>query len=338
MGHVITKAAVLRDSLDQGRYLLGNKTAALLEDYKMQEDVQIHMINAVQTRAQKKILEAENDVQGQYIEQFEELNDNISEDEKKNIEDVLPMVKEFSVQNLIKTSAKVFVEEQHQSEPLKPLIAEAKLNVSKENRYILGKNILFFKKRDKNGTERKLLVVPEKFREQLKTFCHEAELVHGRNLRTPMMLLYENLTEPCEEENSVVTYVFELMNRMKQCQELAIQNMQTAKKSQKLWYDLKAEKWEFGEEENINLLSLESSLIKEEDDEISKLESGIKDTELADIWRNIQSNTRLTADQKEKLSQLIKKYSGPFSTEPGCTNLAEHDIELDSDRPICARP
>ncbi|GFS85320.1 SCAN box domain-containing protein [Trichonephila clavipes] len=31
-GHVITKAAVLRDSLDQGKYLLGNKTAALFEE------------------------------------------------------------------------------------------------------------------------------------------------------------------------------------------------------------------------------------------------------------------------------------------------------------------
>ncbi|GFU24287.1 retrovirus-related Pol polyprotein from transposon 412 [Trichonephila clavipes] len=30
-GHVITKAAVLRDSLDQEKYLLGNKTAALFE-------------------------------------------------------------------------------------------------------------------------------------------------------------------------------------------------------------------------------------------------------------------------------------------------------------------
>ncbi|GFY51795.1 retrovirus-related Pol polyprotein from transposon 412 [Trichonephila inaurata madagascariensis] len=61
MGHVITKAAVLRDSLDQGRYLLGNKTAELLEDYKTKEDVQMHMINAVQTRAQKKLLEMENE-------------------------------------------------------------------------------------------------------------------------------------------------------------------------------------------------------------------------------------------------------------------------------------
>ncbi|GFY76177.1 retrovirus-related Pol polyprotein from transposon 17.6 [Trichonephila inaurata madagascariensis] len=53
---------------------------------------------------------------------------------------------------------------------------------------------------------------------------------------------------------------------------------------------------------------------------------------------NIQSNTRLTTDQKEKLSHLIKRYSRTFSTEPGCTNLTEHDIELESDRPICVRP
>ncbi|GFU20229.1 retrovirus-related Pol polyprotein from transposon 412 [Trichonephila clavipes] len=33
-GHVITKAAVLRDSLDQGKHLLGNKTAALFEEVK----------------------------------------------------------------------------------------------------------------------------------------------------------------------------------------------------------------------------------------------------------------------------------------------------------------
>ncbi|GFY39926.1 SCAN box domain-containing protein [Trichonephila inaurata madagascariensis] len=89
MEHVITKAAILRDSLDQGRYLLGNKTAALLEDYKTKEDVQMHMINAVQTRAQNKLLEVENEVQGQSIEHFgEELNDDLPEDEKKSIEEV----------------------------------------------------------------------------------------------------------------------------------------------------------------------------------------------------------------------------------------------------------
>ncbi|GFY46075.1 SCAN box domain-containing protein [Trichonephila inaurata madagascariensis] len=65
------KAAVLRDSLDQDIYLLRNKTAALLEDYKT-KDVQMDMINAVQTRAQMKLLEVENEVQGQSFEQFDE--------------------------------------------------------------------------------------------------------------------------------------------------------------------------------------------------------------------------------------------------------------------------
>ncbi|GFS95662.1 retrovirus-related Pol polyprotein from transposon 412 [Trichonephila clavipes] len=36
-GHVITKATVLRDSLDQGKYLLGNMTAALFEEEKNKE-------------------------------------------------------------------------------------------------------------------------------------------------------------------------------------------------------------------------------------------------------------------------------------------------------------
>ncbi|GFQ80942.1 hypothetical protein TNCT_134191 [Trichonephila clavata] len=66
------------------------------------------MINAVQTRAQKKILEAENDVQSQSIEQFKELNDNISEDEKKDTE-VLPVVpvKLFTGRNCIVGEATV---------------------------------------------------------------------------------------------------------------------------------------------------------------------------------------------------------------------------------------
>ncbi|GFW81653.1 retrovirus-related Pol polyprotein from transposon 412 [Trichonephila clavipes] len=37
-GHLITKAAVLRDSLDQGKYLLGNKTAAFYEEVKKNKE------------------------------------------------------------------------------------------------------------------------------------------------------------------------------------------------------------------------------------------------------------------------------------------------------------
>ncbi|GBM57360.1 hypothetical protein AVEN_127094-1 [Araneus ventricosus] len=59
----------------------------------------------------------------------------------------------------------------------------------------------------------------------LRTVIHDstdfspAELVQGKNVRTPVMLLYEKLTEEDPLENSVVEYVFEFINRMKKCQE-----------------------------------------------------------------------------------------------------------------------
>ncbi|GFU48763.1 SCAN box domain-containing protein [Trichonephila clavipes] len=43
-GHVITKAAVLRDSLDQGKYLLVNKTAALFEEVKKNKEIQVYIL------------------------------------------------------------------------------------------------------------------------------------------------------------------------------------------------------------------------------------------------------------------------------------------------------
>ncbi|GFY18262.1 retrovirus-related Pol polyprotein from transposon 412 [Trichonephila clavipes] len=85
----------------------------------------------------------------------------------------------------------------------------------------------------------------------LRTVIHDstgfspAELVHGKNLRTPVMLLYEKLTEEGSVESSVVDYVFELINRMKRCQEFAILHMEDAKQKQKLWYDRRTVKRQF---------------------------------------------------------------------------------------------
>ncbi|GFU95211.1 retrovirus-related Pol polyprotein from transposon 412 [Trichonephila clavipes] len=56
-GHVITKAAVLRDLLDQGKYLLGKQTAALFEEVEKNKEIQVYMVNAVETRSQKKLTE-----------------------------------------------------------------------------------------------------------------------------------------------------------------------------------------------------------------------------------------------------------------------------------------
>ncbi|GBM53236.1 hypothetical protein AVEN_47439-1, partial [Araneus ventricosus] len=77
----------------------------------------------------------------------------------------------------------------------------------------------------------------------LRTVTHEsigfspAELVHGRNLRTPETLLFEKWAELGEEENPVTEYVFILINRLKKCQDLAIENMEKARDKRKKWYD-----------------------------------------------------------------------------------------------------
>ncbi|GBN41644.1 hypothetical protein AVEN_239132-1 [Araneus ventricosus] len=105
------------------------------------------------------------------------------------------------------------------------------------------------------------------------------------------MLLYEKITEEDEVENSVVEYVFELINRMKKYQELAVKNMEDAKQKQKLWYDRKTVKRQFRPEkdktcvyqvsmlkpyhqraENINLLYLEDNLKLEDEEDMPNLE------------------------------------------------------------------
>ncbi|GFX43844.1 retrovirus-related Pol polyprotein from transposon 412 [Trichonephila clavipes] len=85
----------------------------------------------------------------------------------------------------------------------------------------------------------------------LRTVKHDsigfspAELVHGKSLRTPVMLLYEKLTEEEHVESSVKDYVFELIHGIKRCQELAILHMEDAKQKQKLWYDRRTVKRQF---------------------------------------------------------------------------------------------
>ncbi|GFV18203.1 SCAN box domain-containing protein [Trichonephila clavipes] len=162
-GHVIMKAAVLRDSLDQGKYLLGNKTAALFEEVKKNKEIQVYMVNAVETRSQKKLTE----------ESKQDLNmseETIPESKEKNkespdeLDDILPLIQpEISESNLIKLSHEDFAKEQMNSAELKTLFEEAKSGSSKKNHYIVKNNLLFFQKEDKDGTKRKCLVVPEKF-------------------------------------------------------------------------------------------------------------------------------------------------------------------------------
>ncbi|GFT78635.1 hypothetical protein NPIL_243201 [Nephila pilipes] len=55
LGHVVTKAAVIRKQLDQRRYILGNQTAALLESGVEQDGLpRWEMVNVIQTRSQRE--------------------------------------------------------------------------------------------------------------------------------------------------------------------------------------------------------------------------------------------------------------------------------------------
>ncbi|GFX53734.1 retrovirus-related Pol polyprotein from transposon 412 [Trichonephila clavipes] len=110
-GHVITKAAVLRDSLDQGKYLLGNKTAALFEEVKKNKEIQVYMVNAVETRSQKKLTEESK----QDLNMSEETTPESNEKNKESpdeLDDILPLIlPEISESSLIKLSHKDLTKE-----------------------------------------------------------------------------------------------------------------------------------------------------------------------------------------------------------------------------------
>ncbi|GFU48088.1 retrovirus-related Pol polyprotein from transposon 412 [Trichonephila clavipes] len=85
----------------------------------------------------------------------------------------------------------------------------------------------------------------------LRTVSHEStgytpsELVYGKNLRTPEMLVMEHWMEPEEEGDLVTEYMFKLINRLKRCQEVAINKMEEMQVKRKTWYDKNAVKREF---------------------------------------------------------------------------------------------
>ncbi|GFW94632.1 SCAN box domain-containing protein [Trichonephila clavipes] len=173
-GHVITKAAVLRDSLDQGKYLLGNKTAALFEEVKKNKEIQVYMVNAVET----KLTEESKQDLNMPKETIPESNEK-NKESPDELDDILPLTQpEISESNLIKLSHKDFAKEQMNSAELKTLFEEAKSGSSKKNHYIVENNLPFFQKEDKDGTKRKCLVVPEKYRKYLMTIGHEAAAAH----------------------------------------------------------------------------------------------------------------------------------------------------------------
>ncbi|GFV13033.1 retrovirus-related Pol polyprotein from transposon 297 [Trichonephila clavipes] len=177
------------------------------------------------------------------------------------------------------------------------------------------------------------------------------------------MLLYEKLTEEDPVESSVVDYVFELINRMKRCQELPILYMEDAKQKQKLWYDRRTVKRQFQLGELVlviapsrpNKLSVQWVGPGEIVQQLSETNYVVKFPEkdkthvyhfnMLKSYHEREENISLLCinplnhDEEEDIPSLeLENESNLFSNIPGCTDLAEHDIELESELAIVAKP
>lgn len=96
----------------------------------------------------------------------------------------------------------------------------------------------------------------------LRNVIHEstgyspAELVYGKNLRTPETLIMERWLDPPPENDIVTEYVFKLINRLKHCHEVAVTHMEEMQGKRKLWYDKNAVKREFKEGDLVLVLAV----------------------------------------------------------------------------------
>ncbi|GFV80544.1 retrovirus-related Pol polyprotein from transposon 17.6 [Trichonephila clavipes] len=125
---------------------------------------------------------------------------------------------------------------------------------------------------------------------------------------------------------------------MKRCQELAILHMEDAKQKQKLWYDRRTVKRQFQLEELVLVIAPSRrnklSVQWHDEEDIPSLELENERSGWSKIISDVQLNSKLSQIQRGQLKELLYEYSNLFSNIPGCTDLAEHDIELESERAI----
>ncbi|GFY08268.1 retrovirus-related Pol polyprotein from transposon 412 [Trichonephila clavipes] len=89
--------------------------------------------------------------------------------------------------------------------------------------------------------------------------------------------------------------------------------------------------------ENINLLCI-NPLKHDEEEDIPSLELENERSGWSKIISDVQLNSKLSQIQRGQLKELLYEYSNLFSNIHGCTDLVEHDIELESERGIVAKP
>ncbi|GFX28600.1 retrovirus-related Pol polyprotein from transposon 17.6 [Trichonephila clavipes] len=245
-GTVQTKAAVCGNHLNQhGRYLLGNKTAELIKGNLGYNFLPVEILNAVQTRSQVKAAREERGIDSGDAKKGEDEVIIVSSDAEDEI--LIPALQEYVPElALLRVTRENLINAQKNSEEIKPLYEQAASQVQVTNQvYSLEKELLVKNREDKLGNVVKSILLA------LRTVSHEStgytpsELVYGKNLRTPETLVMEHWMEPEEEGDLVTEYMFKLINRLKRCQEVAINKMEEMQVKRKTWYDKNAVKREF---------------------------------------------------------------------------------------------
>ncbi|GFU75495.1 retrovirus-related Pol polyprotein from transposon 297 [Trichonephila clavipes] len=174
----------------------------------------------------------------------------------------------------------------------------------------------------------------------------------------------EHWMEPEEEGDLVTEYMFKLINRLKRCQEVAINKMEEMQVKRKTWYDKNAVKREFKDGDLVLVLATSRAnklavqwigpgTILNKISETNYLVEIAGRRETSQIYHiNMlkpyykrpehvnasELKKHLHDKQMDRLRKLLSKYSKCFSNNPGLTNLVEHEIQLVSDQPVRTKP
>ncbi|GFX17082.1 hypothetical protein TNCV_4266081 [Trichonephila clavipes] len=350
-GEFYTKAAIKQDNSDNDLYLLGNRTAELLES----DEQGVHLVNAVVTRSKQKDFPRERKKANEA--EFELTDFPPVRGRGKTIALSFPLLKE---------KGKEFGETSKYPEAIpvesitSPNVIDALLSIfsrigfPREIQSDLGTSFtselttIFFNKfgikvtrssvshPQSNAVERVHRTIKRVIKAlcvesgedwegvlplalfSLRTVAHEStgfsptELVMGKNLRTPQTLVYEEWMEEGNTSQSVVEYILQLNNRLKRCQDIAITRMKECQLKRKTWYDRDVVERKFVEGDLVMVLVTSKQ---------NKLEVN---------W--------IGPGKIDELKQVITKNKDVFSPDPGTTHLMRMDIELISDKPIKTKP
>ncbi|GFW42664.1 CCHC-type domain-containing protein [Trichonephila clavipes] len=266
-GTVQTKAAVCGNHLNQhGRYLLGNKTAELIIGNLGYNFLPVEILNAVQTRSQVKAAREERG-----IDSGEDEAIIVSSDAEDEI--LIPALQEYvpelallrvTRENLINAQKKKIARRLNPYTNRQPVKCRLPIRFG-----ILVRHSSVYHPQS-NPVERfhrtlkrllrvlcldagsewdkhlpSILLALRTVSQESTGYTPSSELVYGKNLRTPETLVMEHWMEPEEEGDLVTEYMFKLINRLKRCQEVAINKMEEMQVKRKTWYDKNAEKREF---------------------------------------------------------------------------------------------